>query len=334
MNGRLLVFNCHESWVHQLRLLDRSVDIVVDLPGRHTRGWDESIRPVPSNARLIPLSAVLAAGEDYDCIVAHNLTDLLDVRSLAAPRLLVIHLTLEGMFLEQNAKSNPMEFRRAVTHFLAQANTHVVAVSALKGRSWGFAEHIAPLCVDPADYLPGQGDLAAGLRVSNFVQRRARTLFWDFHQQAFAGLPVTLVGNNPELPGVVPSRDWNDLKHILSRHRFFIHTADPTLEDGYNTATLEAMAAGLPILGNRNPSSPITDGIDGFLSDNPSELRQAAGLLLNDPALAARMGAAARQTVRKRFASAAFTAAFTSAIAVAQSKCQLTTRKKIRVATH
>jgi glycosyltransferase involved in cell wall biosynthesis len=204
----------------------------------------------------------------------------------------------------------------------------------LNGRSWGFADNIVPLCVDPADYLPCQGDLAAGLRVSNFVLRRARTLFWDFHQSAFAGLPVTLVGNNPELPGVVPSRDWDDIKQILSHHRFFIHTSDPQLEDGYNTATLEAMAAGLPILGNRNPSSPITDGVDGFLSDNPEELRQATELLLKDRALAAKMGAAARQTVQQRFAPAKFTAAFTRAIAIAQSKCQLTPRRKTRVAAY
>jgi len=334
MNGRLLVFNCHEAWVHQLRLLDRPIDVVIDLPGRHTRGWDESIRPVPPNARLIPLNDVLAAPETYDCIVAHNLTDLLDVRSLPGPRLMVIHLTLDGMFLEQNAKSDPSEFRRAVTNFLAQTNTHVVAVSQLKGCSWGFAENIVPLCIDPADYLPCQGDLAAGLRVSNFVLRRARTLFWDFHESAFAGLPVTLVGNNPELPGVLPSRDWNDLKHALSHHRFFIHTADPKLEDGYNTATLEAMAAGLPILGNRNPSSPITDGTDGFLSDNPAELRQAAELLLKDRALAAKMGVAARQTAQQRFAPAKFTTALTHAIAVAQSKCQVSGRKKTRVAAH
>ena len=34
MNGRTLVLNCHEAWIHQLRLLDRSLDIVVGLPGR------------------------------------------------------------------------------------------------------------------------------------------------------------------------------------------------------------------------------------------------------------------------------------------------------------
>src|SRR5215467_1828896 len=252
MNGRLLVFNCHEAWVHQLRFLKRPLDIVVDLPGRHTRGWDEAMRPIPPGARLISLSQVLAARETYDCIIAHNLTDLLDVKSMPGPRLLMIHLTLDGMVFEQKAKTDPRDFRRVVAHYVAQTGTHVVAVSLLKGRSWGFTEDIVPLCVDPADYFPWSGDMAVGLRVSNFLARRARTLLWDFHLRAFSNVRVTLLGHNPELEGVGPSRDWEDLKQVLSRHRFYIHTADPKLEDGYNSATLEAMAAGLPVLGNEN----------------------------------------------------------------------------------
>ena len=320
MNGRLLVFNCHEAWVNQLRFLKRPLDIVVDLPGRHTRGWDEAMRPVPSNARLIPLSDVLAARETYDCIIAHNLTDLLDVKMLPGPRLLVIHLTLDGIILEQKSQTDPKEFRRAVAHYVAQTGTHVVAVSRLKGRSWGFTDDIVPLAVDPTDYLPWRGDLAAGLRVSNFLTRRAQTLLWDFHLQAFAALRVTLLGHNPELPGVSASRDWADLKQVLSRHRFFIHTADPRLEDGYNTATLEAMAAGLPVLGNPNPSSPITHGADGFLSDNPAMLTYYARMLLEDRGLAEKMGQAARRTVQQRFSPVTFVSAFERSITAAQAK--------------
>ena len=89
-------------------------------------------------------------------------------------------------------------------------------------------------------------------------------MLWDFHQEAFKGLPVTLVGHNPGLAGVRASEDWEDLKKILSHHRFYIHTADPQMEDGYNMATLEAMAAGLPVLGNRHPNSSVEHGLSGF----------------------------------------------------------------------
>jgi len=39
--------------------------------------------------------------EFYDCIVAHRLTDLLDVKTLDGPRLLVIDCTLGRMVVEQ-----------------------------------------------------------------------------------------------------------------------------------------------------------------------------------------------------------------------------------------
>jgi len=324
MNGRLLVFNCHEPWVYQLRNLGIPLDIVTDLPGRHLRGWDEALRPLPPNSRLLSLGAAQQADLPYDCIIAHNLSDLLDAKKLPGPRMLVIHLTLDGMMLEQRARTDPALFRAAVKEYVHRSGIHVVAVSKLKGRSWGFAEDIVLLSADLADYPPWQGDLSQGLRISNFVLRRARTLMWDFHQRAFAGLPVTLVGHNPEIPGVRASHDWLELKAILCHHRFFIHTAQPELEDGYNMATLEAMAAGLPVLGNVHPSSPVEHGVSGFLSDNPQTLRAHAIALLADRDLAASMGRAAQVRVAQLFSEASFRVAMLRAIEKAQQVWQQT----------
>jgi glycosyltransferase involved in cell wall biosynthesis len=314
MSGRLLVFNCHEAWVYQLRLLDMPMDIVTGLPGRHVRAWDVGMRPLPRNARLVQLPEVLAARNSYECIIAHNVTDLLDVKALAGPRLLVIHVALDGLILEQDAKTRAADFRDAVAQFTRKAGAHVVAVSAMKGKSWGFGENLVPLAADAADYLPWIGDLPLGLRVSNYVLRRARTLLWDFHEQAFAGVPMRIVGHNPELPGVRASRDWDELKRTMSRHRFFVHTARPELEDGYNMATLEAMAAGLPVLGNGHPSSPVIHGVNGFLSDDAAELGTFARRLLADRELAGEMGRAAQRTVRESFSTEAFVAGMRKAI--------------------
>jgi Glycosyl transferases group 1 len=318
MNGRLLVFNCHEPWVYQLRSLAQPLDIIADLPGRHMRGWDHSLRPFPPNARVISLAAAQQSSSIYDCIIAHNLTDLLDVKALPGPRLLVIHLALSGMLVEQASHTTPGAFRSALAEYIHQTAAHVVAVSQLKGKSWGFAEDIVLLSAAEKDYLPWEGDFPRGLRISNFIQRRANTLLWTFHQQAFANVPVTLVGHNPEIPGATASRDWNDLKRILRHHRFFIHTAHRDLEDGYNMATLEAMAAGLPVLGNVHPTSPIANGVSGFLSDDPQALASYARLLLADRELARTMGRAAQIRVEEYFSEQAFRSGILRAISKAQ----------------
>jgi glycosyltransferase involved in cell wall biosynthesis len=319
-NHRLLVFDCHEAWVYQLHLLEQPMDVIVGLKGRHTTGWDAAIRPVPPNARIVELPEALAAEEPYDCIIAHNLTDLLDVKALCGPRLFVVHGTLNGIVLEQASKSPPDEVRRTVARYLQVVGAHVMSVSRLKASSWALDGDIVPLSADSADYLPYRGDLARGLRIANHIHRRARTLRWDFHERAFAQIPITLVGHNDDMPGVCAARDWAELKQTLSRHRFFVHTADPQLEDGYNMATLEAMAAGLPVLGNRHPTSPIVHGVSGFLSDDPEEIRGFAQRLLEERDLAVQMGREAQKTVIQKFSPEKFKNGVQGAIETARQK--------------
>lgn len=317
---RLLVFDCHEAWVYQLRALPQPMDVIVGLRGRPTAAWDEAMRPAPPNARIVRLEEVLAAPPAYYCIIAHNLTDLLDVKTLTGPRLFVIHETLHGIARDQHSTAPLDEVRQAVAQYVRLTGAHVMAVSRLKGSSWGFAENVVPFSAEPSDYPAYQGDLACGLRVANNIRQKAQTLLWEFHERAFGAVPVTLVGRNDDLPGVKPARDWSDLKQILSRHRFFIHTAHPALEDGYNMATLEAMAAGLPVLGNRHPTSPIRHGVSGFLSDDPAELRACAERLLDDRELAARMGEEARKTVAEKFPVEKFRAGLLRSIEAARQK--------------
>jgi hypothetical protein len=101
-----------------------------------------------------------------------------------------------------------------------------MAVSPLKEHSWGLGDDVVLWTADPSDDLPYRGDLARGLCVANHIHRRTRTLLWDFHERVFAGVPVTIIGHNGDMPDVAPAGDWADLKENLSRHRFFVHTAD------------------------------------------------------------------------------------------------------------
>src|SRR5215813_107371 len=176
MDDRILVFNCHEAWVHQLGMLARPLDIVVGLPGRHVRGWDTHLRPVPPNGRLVDLREVQHSRRSYACVIAHNLTDLLDAKNINSPKLLMLHVTLDSIFREQNAKTDPEAFRLALNRYLQQTGVHPVAVSRLKGRSWGYTDDIVPPSADPALYPEFEGGKPLGLRVSNFVTRRAQTL--------------------------------------------------------------------------------------------------------------------------------------------------------------
>jgi hypothetical protein len=324
--NRLLTFNSHEAWVYQLSALDYALDIVVGLNGRHKKTWDTRIRPIPVNAKLIDLTEAQTSSTQYACIIAHNTTDLLDVRHRLDPRILVLHLPIEARQAEEDSIISPPQMRKLLHKYTSLVGSHVVAVSAFKGKSWGFTQDVVPFGFEPGDYPPCSGDTVCAIRVCNFVQRRRKFLLWNFHEKAFQGLPVRIVGYNPEMPFAGPSQNWNHLKGMFQSHRFFIHTADPELEDGYNMATIEAMAAGLPVLGNYHPSSPVIHGVSGFLSDDPLKLRGYAKLLLGNRQLAMQMGMQARKTAREHFSINAFKKSFEKSIRMAQQKNQAASR--------
>lgn len=316
----LLVFNCHEPWIYQLSMLGYPLDIIVNLRGKYNRGWDERMRPLPANARLITLPEAIESRTEYYCIVTHNTTDLLDIRSRPEPRLIVLHHTLEGRLAEEDANIDLQQMKDMLHRYLDLVGGHAVATSMFKGESWGFTDDVVPFGIDVDAYLPYSGERPCGLRICNFINSRRHILLWDLHEKAFEGIPITLVGHNPDIPGVEAARNWDHLKTILQSHRFYIHTADPRFEAGHNMATAEAMAAGLPVLGNRHPTSPIKHGVTGFLSDNPRELGRYARMLLEDRNLAELMGWQARKTVAERFSLTRFKHAFLRSIEIARRK--------------
>ncbi|MFI5309596.1 MAG: glycosyltransferase [Gemmatimonadales bacterium] len=328
---RLLVLNCHEPWIYQLRVLDADLDIVVDLAGRKVSGWDHRMRPLPPRSTTLSMADALARRPDWDAVICHNITDLVDTASIEAPKLLVLHDTLDGRMAQQGATFERGEMIALLRTYVERLGANVIPVTTAKGESWGVPGRPLSCWADPADYLPPTYRVAAGLRVANHVSTKRVFLAWDFHEEAFGGLPVTLVGHNPEL-GVEAARDWGDLKDRLAEHRFFIHTADPRYEDGFNMAMAEAMAAGLPVISNAHPTSPLTHGVDGFLAATPAEARAHALRLMADVTLARAMGEAARKTAIARFSPESFRSGLNDALARARKKFARRLRAEARAA--
>ena len=119
-------------------------------------------------------------------------------------------------------------------------------------------------------------------------------------------MPSTLLGLNPPEDGGRFTRNWDDLRRSYQRHRVYLNTTLDPYEDGYNLSMLEAMATGAPVVSCDNRSSPIVDGVNGFVSDDPGILRSRIQTLLSDRALATRLGAEARRTVGEQFALKTF----------------------------
>jgi spore maturation protein CgeB len=282
------------------------------------------MRPLPGNASVVHLDDVLRDAADgrlrFDCVINHNITDLLDTKEIDAPKLLVLHETLEGRMAQQDAEFDARDMRATLNTYLASVGGHAIAISRMKARSWGVTHVIVQNAADPEAYPPYTGVLSCGLRVANHVTSKRVFLAWDFHSQALDGLPMKLVGHNPDLPGVEAAKDWEALKRDFASHRFYVHTADARYEDGFNMATLEAMAAGMPILTNKHPTTLVEHGKNGYVCERPDQMRAYAEQLLSDRELAQRLGQRSRELVEQNFSPIRFKVEFTRAIAEAKKK--------------
>lgn len=92
-------------------------------------------------------------------------------------------------------------------------------------------------------------------------------------------------------------------ERLLARAGLFVL---PSHAEGSPMSLLEAMAAGCAVVASRAGGIPdaVEDGVDGLLVDagDPAALAAAIARVLDDAALAARLGRAARSSIARRHA--------------------------------
>lgn len=301
MNLRILTFNWHEGYIHLLAKTGYQFDVVQRLKGGRF-GWIHEFRPVPPNCRLITEDEAktgLASG-CYDRAICHNLQDFTLVAETPIPKVLLHHnkpIVETGI----SDRTEMEEFLRRLHSIYSQIkDLTLVFISETKKDSWGLEGEVILPGIDHSDYQGWEGREEKVLRVGNLLMERAM-LGYSVQERILNGLSSTILGLNPRLPHSIMPKDWSEFKEFLRNHRVYMNTTIPQYEDGYNLAMLEAMATGMPVVSIANPTSPIEDAVNGFISEDENYLHRRIEELLKDHSLARSLGQKARQTVTDKF---------------------------------
>ena len=318
MKLKILTFNWHEPYLCLLsRLKHEFLVVEPEIAPSHLRRWDQNMRPVPDNATLISMAKAykkLEEGE-VDCIIAHNVKDLISVQEYSLPKILVFHNCLTTEIELSKEKINRNEYLKKIGPLLD--DTTKVFISKLKKDDWKMEGTIILPGLDISEYGGYIGNNKNILRVGNMFKERNLMMGYSLSDKIAENFPLVTIGMNPNIPDSRMSNGFEDLLTQFRTNRIYLNTTVEGYEDGYNMAMLEAMSIGMPIVTSHNKTSPILDGENGFCSDDPDYLKSCIELLMKDSVLAKRLGENARQTVAQKFPIKNFTKSWTDVIELA-----------------
>ena len=142
------------------------------------------------------------------------------------------------------------------------------------------------------------------LTVANDFINRDYCLNYNGWMRIRGGLKTKLVGNNPgiESESII---DTTEMAKEYNRCGVYLNTS--TLSP-IPTSLLEAMACGCAVVSTATCMIPevIQNGVNGIVSNDETELRNAVIELLNNPAKRQELGNNARQTILNRFSEKEF----------------------------
>ena len=318
----ILTFNHHESYLCALAGLPAKFDVVTRRGGLDL-SWIVRARSVPSNIRLKDFAEVksdIRAGK-YRVIVCHTIKNLFWLLPYQRRHLIfVAHIPLFRSTISQTLKGR---VKRAIVRiWQALFKLEVIAVSEFKRASWNIEAEVAkffPVPFAKELLTPEKPERVSGAYVGNRIQERGTELGWPTLQTLLAkGLPIQILGNNPSIPKAYIPHDFADFVSEFSKAHFYVYPVQASDGDGYNTASLEAMLLGLPIVAIANPTSPIVHGKNGLVARDAMEMEMHIRHLVDNPSLRLQLGQAARATVLREFSPKAFWDVWTKVIAAAE----------------
>lgn len=301
---RLLTWHVHGSYLWYLSHVPHDIYLPV-LPGRvqdyegrtHSYDW-------PSNVIEVPAEEVRDL--EVDVIVTQSRRNWeIDRPGICGPR----HSHTPRVHIEHDPpRGSPTDER----HPVDDPDALVVHVTSYNELMWDNGGH-PTVVIEHGVRVPSTAtatyDRPCGLVVVNNLDRRGRRLGADIFARVRDQVPLDLIGMNATDVGGLGELSHSQLQHTCGQYRFMFN---PIRYTSLGLSVCEAMMVGLPVVGLATTElvSVIDNGVNGFVDTDVRRLLPVMRELVDDPAAAQRMGAAARRTALRRFGLLRFVAAW------------------------
>jgi len=264
--------------------------------------WDTDYGQVPENYHIINS---IPDYIDFDLILAHT-----DCERLAG-----VHKYLSGTDDRSSNRTHiPIlrhnhvlpDIRHDVNQQKAAAVNPTVNwysfISNFSRDAWGFNQDSSIVIehgIDTDFWTPGSEERDNScLSVVNDWPNRDWCCGFNLWRQTSQGLPVKVYGKSTGFSE--PAKSTEHLRQIYQNSKIFYNTS---LHSPVPTVLLEAMACGCAVVSTETCMIPevIQHGVNGLLSNDPRELRAYLEMLLNNSAVADKLGKNARKTIEQRY---------------------------------
>lgn len=298
----ILTFDTHEPYQ---TIMAKTGHNFYSFAAQGLRVWNQKGYALPEN--YIQLDGNLGSKQiplyiDFDLVLSQNKFGQFQIAEKISRQLHIPMVSLEHTLpipqWEPSRFHHLKEMRGCINVFISEFS--------LGAWLWGMDDDVRIIHhgIDSDLFNNTESDRVAHvLSVVNDWRNRDHCCNFQGWQRIITGLPFKVWGDNPGLS--VPTNSQEHMAREMNNSRVFLNTSTVS---PVPTSLLEAMSCGCACVSMATCMIPkiIKHGVNGFISNNESELRGYIVALLNDEVLATKLGIEARKTVQDMFGVESF----------------------------